>query len=557
MVKYLKERIYQKEMSIKTTILIIFIVILFSTLGLIGYITYSSWLNSTNATIRKTVDALNKEIVDEVDSFILNAKHLNLSNKELIERDFLNMDDEKNRELLFVNALTNFESDAIYSFSYGSEAGEYYGARRETDNRVEIMRNNEKTDGHSLYYSVNEDLEAGELTVDAGDFDSRTRPWYKIAKEKNETTFSSIYKHFVLDDLAISLGTPISDDKGQLKGVLSSHINLSRFNRYLEEVVEAEKAYAIILEKESGELVANSLNLDNFKLDEDGSFQKLSVNEIAYEEIQESYESYIASGLDNYIIEAKDDKLNIKINEYKEEGLNWVIITALPDNFMIAPIKDNVKIVLLLTFLAVSIASMFFFVLTKKYIGPINNLIKTQESFANGDLLERSDIVRKDEIGLLSNSFNYMADTICVLINTLEEKVEERTGELNKSNIALEENKNQLQLILDSTAEAIYGVDLNEKCTFINASGVRILGYEDQSELIGKNMHSYIHHSHKDGSPMPIEDCNIFKALKKGDSVHVNDEVFWKKDGSSFSVEYYSYPQIENGKVTFQLNNLT
>lgn len=557
MVKYLKEKIYLKEISIKTTILIMFIIILFSTVGLIGYITYSSWINSANDTITKTVDALNGEIVDEVDRFILNAKHLNLSNKELIERDFLNIDDEKSRELLFVNALTSFESDAIYSFAYGTEAGEYYGARRKANNTVEIMRNNEKTDGHSFYYSVNEDLEAGELTVDTGEFDSRTRPWYKIAKEKKMMTFSSIYKHFVLDDLTISLGTPISDDDGQIKGVLASHINLSRFNKYLEKVVEAENAYAIILEKESGELVANSLNIQNFNIGEDGSFQKLSVNEIDYKAIKESYNTYIASGLDNYIIDGKDDKLNIKLNEYKEEGLDWIIITVLPDSFMIAPIKDNIKIVLLLTFLAMTIASITFFVLTKKYIGPINNLIKTQESFANGDLLQRSDIVRKDEIGLLSNSFNYMADTICVLINTLEEKVEERTGELNKSNIALEENKNQLQLILDSTAEAIYGVDLNEKCTFINASGVRILGYEDQSELIGKNMHSYIHHSHKDGSPMPIEDCNIFKALKKGDSVHVNDEVFWKKDGSSFSVEYYSYPQIENGKVTFQLNNLT
>ena len=549
MVKYLKEKIHPNKISIKITILIMFIIILFSTVGLIGYITYSSWINSTNDIIAKTVDALNDQIVDEIDRFIISSRHLNLSNKKLIEKDLFDMDDEKKRELLFVNELTSFENDAVYSFSYGSEKGEYYGARRNANNTIEIMRNNGKTDGHSYYYAVNEDKEAGELVVDAGEFDSRTRPWYKIAKEKNMMTFSSIYKHFILDDLAISLSTPISGEDGQAKGVLASHINLSRFNKYLEEVVEAENAYAIILEKESGELVANSLNIQNFNIDKDGNFQRLKVNELAHEEIEEAYKGYIASGLDNYIIEDKDDKLNIKLNEYRGQGLDWVIITVLPDSLMIGPIKDNIKIVLLLTFLAMFISSITFFIFTRKYLSPINSLIKAQEEFANGDLLKRVKLVRKDEIGLLSNSFNYMADTIYTLINTLEDRVEERTSELNKANIALEENKNQLQLILDSAAEGIYGVDLNEKGTFINASGVRMLGYEDQRELIGKNMHRYVHHSYKDGSPMPIEDCNIFKALKEGKSVYANDEVFWKKDGTSFSVAYYFYPQVIDGKT--------
>jgi len=75
----------------------------------------------------------------------------------------------------------------------------------------------------------------------------------------------------------------------------------------------------------------------------------------------------------------------------------------------------------------------------------------------------------------------------------------EREIELEKANIELKENKDKLQLLLDSTAEAVYGIDNNGNCTFCNAGFLKMMGYNHQGELIGKNMHFQIHHSHKDG----------------------------------------------------------
>ncbi|MFA5675288.1 MAG: HD domain-containing phosphohydrolase [Christensenellales bacterium] len=121
--------------------------------------------------------------------------------------------------------------------------------------------------------------------------------------------------------------------------------------------------------------------------------------------------------------------------------------------------------------------------------------------------------------------------------------------ELKEANRELEENKEKLQMILDSAAEAIYGVDTNGNCTFCNASCVNMLGYEKQSDLIGKNMHGQIHHSLKDGSMITIDDCKIIKALKTGGGAHIDDEMFWKRDGTPFDVEYFSYPQLKDGKI--------
>jgi PAS domain S-box-containing protein len=111
------------------------------------------------------------------------------------------------------------------------------------------------------------------------------------------------------------------------------------------------------------------------------------------------------------------------------------------------------------------------------------------------------------------------------------------------------ENEEKIHVLLNSTAEAIYGIDMNGNCTFCNSSCLRLLGYRHPDELLGKNMHWQIHAKRMDGTLFPIDECPIFRAFKKGEGVHVDDEVLWRSDGTSFPAEYWSYPQIHNGVV--------
>jgi PAS domain S-box-containing protein len=104
-----------------------------------------------------------------------------------------------------------------------------------------------------------------------------------------------------------------------------------------------------------------------------------------------------------------------------------------------------------------------------------------------------------------------------------------------------------VQLLLNSTAEAIYGLDLNGSCTFINAACLKILGYERPEQLLGKNMHDTIHYKRTDGTPYDVNECPIFRAFRQGKEMHVEDEVLWRKDGSSFFAEYWSYPIRQDG----------
>lgn len=110
-------------------------------------------------------------------------------------------------------------------------------------------------------------------------------------------------------------------------------------------------------------------------------------------------------------------------------------------------------------------------------------------------------------------------------------------------------SKEQLQLLLDSTAEAIYAIDTNGVCTLLNAACMRLLRYTDESQLLGYKMHEIMHHSYADGTPYPIESCRIYSGLSLGVKTHVTDEVFWRADGTSFPAEYWSFPIRDEGRI--------
>jgi len=108
---------------------------------------------------------------------------------------------------------------------------------------------------------------------------------------------------------------------------------------------------------------------------------------------------------------------------------------------------------------------------------------------------------------------------------------------------ALRESEEKLRLLLDSTAEAIYGIDLEHRCTFCNPACLRALGYDHIEQVLGKNMHQLLHHSRADGTLFPVEECRVHRVTQTGEGVHAEDEVFWRANGTSFPAEYWSYPQ--------------
>ncbi|MDT8383638.1 MAG: PAS domain S-box protein [Gammaproteobacteria bacterium] len=137
----------------------------------------------------------------------------------------------------------------------------------------------------------------------------------------------------------------------------------------------------------------------------------------------------------------------------------------------------------------------------------------------------------KDEIGLTVLAFNKMVKGIA-----------ERTRRI-------EESQAQISLLMNSTAEAIVGIDQERRCMFVNPACLGMIGYTDASEVIGKDFHDLTHHSHADGSHYPAEDCAIRRNMESTAHGHTVGEIFWRKDGTSFPIEAWTHPILKNGEI--------
>ena len=537
-----------KTLSIRSIISLVFVLALLLSAISIGILIFRNWYASAEETTERVSRQINERIYEKINNFMHVPVDMNEKYYDMIESGMLDLTNDEQRDRFFVGAL-KVHSDQVYSFSYGTVSGEYYGARRNPDGIIEIMRNDTRTSGNSWYYSVNEDMAADELVVQAGAFDPRTRAWYQAAERSGRSVLSPVYKHFVMDDLTISAARPVFGADGVMQGVLGAHVLLTGIGQYLKDTVHEYEGYALIFEKESGAMIANSLLLDNYEILADGSLHRYIIGEIGSDDMRQAYEHYKMNQNSEFLFKGADEHHYVTVRQYSLPGIDWVVVSAIPQSIFMAPIRQSIYWTALLISIGLVLFMLFYIRLTKIMLKPMNHLLRVSEALSAGNLDKRAEVIRNDEIGVISKGLNNLADKMQYYINNLEDVVSKRTNDLHKANAAVEESKNQLQLILNSTAEAIYGIDLQGNCTFCNVSCIEILGYDSQSDLLGKNMHDQIHHSHRDGTPFSPENCKIMLSIRQGKGYAADDEVFWRADGTTFDVAYHSYPQKKNDRV--------
>jgi PAS domain S-box-containing protein len=171
------------------------------------------------------------------------------------------------------------------------------------------------------------------------------------------------------------------------------------------------------------------------------------------------------------------------------------------------------------TIAAVLLASLIALFLSRSFSGPLGELTTAAMEVGRGNLDARIPIASRDEFGLLARAFNQMAD------------------DLSHTTVS----KEFVDGIIKSMGESLIVTSSDGLIVSVNALACRTLGYTE-TELIGRPKHRTLHHSRADGSPYPREESPIYQSIMKGVVRHVNDEVLWKKDGTSFPVEYNSAP---------------
>src|ERR1700758_1354376 len=135
---------------------------------------------------------------------------------------------------------------------------------------------------------------------------------------------------------------------------------------------------------------------------------------------------------------------------------------------------------------------------------------KILETLKSGNRIEHFETVRVTKTGRRIN--------VSLTISPIKDSTGRTVGisgiarditERKLAEEALRASEEKLRLLLDSTAEAIYGIDLEHRCTFCNPACLRTLGYERMYEVLGKHTHDLIHNTRADGTVLPVEGCRV------------------------------------------------
>ena len=305
-----------------------------------------------------------------------------------MENDLIDISDQDKREKFFAGIISTHD-DSVYSIGYGTENGEYYGARRNGNNEIEIMRNDSSTGGSSWYYSINENMTATEIAVKAGKFDPRTRDWYKSAASAGKPVFSPIYKHFFMDDLTVSAAYPIYDNANNLQGVLGTHLLLSDIAAFLEASFENRNGFAAVFEKYSEELIATSMGIDVFTTQADNTMKRQNLNDLGDSDVTDAYNYYLTNNENHFRIKGAKSNLYINVSEVSLDGIEWILVSAVPASQFMDDIVSSMLWSILVSVIILIGLVLIYYYLVRKIAKPINQLLHASSAFSAGELSQR------------------------------------------------------------------------------------------------------------------------------------------------------------------------
>jgi diguanylate cyclase (GGDEF)-like protein/PAS domain S-box-containing protein len=217
--------------------------------------------------------------------------------------------------------------------------------------------------------------------------------------------------------------------------------------------------------------------------------------------------------------------------------VGWVRVDMTRDsaNTIVAALTNswiNFTLAAVITALAISIF------LSRRITSGLNQLMEVAKEVTEGQEHHRARISENDEIGVLADHLNKMLDKLAL-----------QKSEIIAMSQNLRESQESFQRLLNTMSEGVYEVDTDGNCVFVNQSFLTILGYQDETEIIGKHIHELIHHHRADGSIYPASECKMYRSYEDQRDVHVWDEVFWRKDGTAIPVEYWAHRMKKDGRV--------
>jgi len=432
---------------LRTILIVPFVLQIIGAVGIVGYLSFRNGQKAVNDLASQLRTEVSNRIDQHLDSQLDTARHLAQVNGDAFDVGLLDPKDLDNMARFFWKQMQLFNVGYI---SFGTPGGEFAGAGYVLDRNIVSGISNPKQRGNRDYYFYNTDSQGNKTTLidiyKNYEFDKEL--WYSNTVKARKPTWVLYQWEITPFPLAVSANRPIYDKKNQLIGVIGIDQRLSQISDFLRQLKVSKSGKTFIVER-TGLIVASSSTEEPFKLI-DGKPKRLNASESSDGLIQ-STAQYLLKHFGGDFNNVKDtQQLDFLLNKerqfvqvlpWKDEwGLDWLVVVVVPESDFMGQINANTRTTVLFCLGALIVATVLGFYTSRLITSPIALLSTASSAIASGKFDRTVEVSGHNELGVLSQSFNDMAqqlrDSFRSLENTnaeLEQRVEERTVELKQA----------------------------------------------------------------------------------------------------------------------------
>ena len=532
------------KFSLKTFLIVPFVLQIITAVGLVGYISHKNGHNAVeeiaNHLMREKSDRINQHL----DSYLSTAQKTNYINWQAVNSGILNLEDFDKLGKYFWGQIKTYDFTYI---NYGNIKGEFIGVGY-VGKKLEIAQR--YLPNLNLLYSYTPDNQGNRafLSEIYKNQNPNAAPWYQKAVEIGKPIWSPIYNWAdIPEELSISASYPIYDSKNKLLGVLGIDLSINKISKFLQKISNDSGEKIFIIEK-TGLLVASSSDQLAFTIN-NGKANRLQITEMT-DVIGQETAKYIQKKFGSFDNIKQSQTLNfyqknqryfVLINPYKDAfGLNWLVVTIVPEVNFMEQIHANNRITILLCFATLIISTGIGLITAEWITRPIFHLNVAAKEMARGNFSGQVGVSGIQEIDELSQSFNEMAAQIQTFFK------------------ALTESEKKFATFLETVPIGVAIFSTDGQIVVINQVGRDIINQDMKdnmsAELMLNNYEIYIAGTNQ---IYPKSELPIFRSLQ-GETVFVDDLEMQRFDGKIITLEVRSTPVTdEAGNVIYAIAAFT
>lgn len=443
-------RIFPRKVSLRTLLIVPFVLQLFAVVGLVGWLSYENGRKAVNHLATKLQDELGARVHHELNEYLATPIQVNEMNRQAIQLGILNVQDLDNLRRHFWKQMKVYPTLGYLNF--GTTGNLFLGVGREDDGMLYLELMKEADNGR--YQRYNLDNQGNPTTlITREDYPYKEDAWYSNAVKASQPIWSSIYQWGDRPEIiSISSSYPLYNNKNQLIGVIGIDLILSQISNFLKSLKVSPSIKIFIIERDG--LIVASSSSENPYVKVDGQAQRLKASESRDPLIQTTAKQLIKQfgRLDaietpqHFNFKCDHEMIFARVIPWQDKfGLNWLIVMAIPESDFMAEIHANTQRTILLSIVALAIATGVGIAIARAITQPILQVNKASQNMAKGQLNQQVEAPEIIELEELATSFNRMAEQLKEAFETLEEKVQDRTAELAVANAEISELNQKLK----------------------------------------------------------------------------------------------------------------